>query len=114
MVSNYPLYGATAALLFWIGIWVIYSKARASRLSGFSFYLITGWITGLPFILWSILLLLSLKAAVFAFVVMILVSRWGALLAEDQEKKIRKAEPARWQRWEELLNAQNFIGRLFL
>jgi ABC-type arginine transport system permease subunit len=100
-MSNNPwLYWSTFAFLLWIGVWTIYGKVRSYRLSGFTFYLISGLITGVPFMVLAILFLISVKVAIFSFIFILFISRFGALWGESQEKIASQTEAEKWQEWQ--------------
>jgi hypothetical protein len=97
-----------------VGIWVIYSMVRAYRLSGYRFYLTTGLVAGIPYVLRALVFYYAPSLVLILFLVVLVLSRIGPEWGKDQEEKAERDDPSRWAEWRSKRSKRNLIDRLFL
>ena len=97
-----------------VGIWVIFSKTRTYRLSGFRFYLFAGLMAGIPFLILGLVFFYSPNVGILSTFFFYLLSRLGLEWGVDQEEKAERADPARWKEWHSKMSKHSLISRFFL
>jgi hypothetical protein len=113
MPENSVWYWATFVLLTLIGFWVLLKMVRAYRLSGFRFYLYSGLILGIPFLVWALIFYYYPKAGIVPYLILFIITRLGMEWGTDQEEKASQAEPEKMEAYQRKVRKLSFIVRNF-
>jgi hypothetical protein len=114
MTDNSWQYGSAFAFLFGIGVLVIIIKVRSAYITGFRFFIFSGLLTGMPYIVLAIVYRFSKKAVQVLCLFAILISRAGLVWGEDREDEAKEKEPEKWRRWISKRDALSVIDQLLL
>lgn len=102
-VSLAALLLALVAIVY--GLYEIFYGHAASRRNGFRFYVIAGYLLGVPFLAVGALLLLTPGRTLGGWEFSILIVwLFAELWKRYQVRKARRENPEQWQRWVQILN----------
>src|SRR4030042_2421069 len=104
----------TFTFLTLVGFWLLIKMVWAYKLSGFRFYLYSGIIFGLPFIIWSIIFYYFPKFGIIPFLFVLIITRIGQEWGKDQEEKASEAESIQWKEYQSKVAKQSRISRILL
>ena len=97
-----------------LGLWYFVSNIRASVISGYSFYIATALLQGVPFFLVSILFVFFPNTGIALFFLAYIPNQLGKFWNSLQERKARENDPARWEVWQMKRAKLSTWNRLFL
>ena len=113
MVKNSFWYWAAFIFLVVVGFWLLLKMVRAYRLSGFRFYLFSGFIFGLPFIFWALIFYYFPNAGIIPFFFVFIITRLGQEWGKDQEEKASQTDASRWEEYQSRVSKEGLLARIF-
>jgi hypothetical protein len=112
MEKNSIWFWFTFIFLALIGFWLLIKMVRAYRISGFRFYLYSGLLFGLPFIIWSIIFYYYPQYGIIPFIFVLITTRIGQEWGNEQEEKASQVGSIQWKEYQNKVSKQSRISRI--
>ncbi len=104
----------TFVFLSLAGFWMLLKMMWAYKISGFRFYLYSGLIFALPFIIWSIVFYYYPQYVLFLFIFVLITTRIGQEWGVEQEEKASNEGSIQWEEYQKKVSKQSRIRRILL